>query len=43
MANRPERFFIKDAYEIFYVFNDTTIEILHIWDSRRNPDDLKFQ
>ena len=28
-------------YQIFYEITKQTIEILSIWDSRRNPDDLK--
>ncbi len=40
LDNREERFFVKEAYQIFYTFDDATIIILHIWDSRRNPGDL---
>lgn len=40
VENKAERFFIKDAYQIFYMFDEDTIKILHIWDTRRNPDDL---
>ena len=42
MADKEERFFIKDAYQIFYRFDDKIIEILHLWDSRRNPEDFPF-
>ena len=42
LSNREERFFVKDRYQIFYTEMPATIEILHIWDSRRNPDDLKL-
>ncbi len=42
LDDREERFFVKDSYQIFYIETDDSIEILHIWDSRRNPDDLKF-
>jgi hypothetical protein len=27
---------------IFYIDTETTIEILQIWDTRRNPDELIF-
>ncbi|MGM0588691.1 MAG: type II toxin-antitoxin system RelE/ParE family toxin [Bacteroidota bacterium] len=36
------RVFVRDHYQIFYLNDDTSIKILHIWDSRRNPDDLKL-
>ncbi len=36
------RFLIKDNYQIFYDFNETEIHILHIWDSRRNKEDMNF-
>ncbi len=42
LDNREERFFVKDSYQIFYLEKDDSIEILHIWDSRRNPEDLKL-
>jgi plasmid stabilization system protein ParE len=34
------RVFVRDHYQIFYLDDATTIKILHVWDSRRNPDDL---
>jgi len=34
------RFIVKDHYQIFYNYSENEIRILHIWDSRRNPDDL---
>lgn len=40
LYNREERFFVKDSYQIFYTETSDSIEILHIWDSRQNPDDL---
>ena len=40
LGNREERFFVKDSYQIFYIETSDSIEILHIWDSRRNPEDL---
>lgn len=42
LDNREERFFVKDSYQIFYLEKDNSIEILHICDSRRNPEDLKL-
>ena len=42
LDDKEERFFIKDCYQIFYIETDDSIEILYIWDSRRNPDDLIF-
>lgn len=42
LDNREERFFVKDSYQIFYLETADSIEILHIWDSRRNPKDLKL-
>jgi toxin YoeB len=40
--NRKERFLVKDAYQIFYTIESTEIHIVHIWDSRRNPNALNF-
>jgi plasmid stabilization system protein ParE len=42
VENREERYFVKGNYLIFYQIRDDSIEILHIWDGRRNPEDLKF-
>jgi plasmid stabilization system protein ParE len=36
------RFIVKDHYQIFYKIHKKEIRILHIWDSRRNPDDLNI-
>jgi len=36
---REERFLVKDHYQIFYTISDNEIHILHIWDSRRDPND----
>ena len=38
--NTDKRFLVKDYYQIFYKYSDNEIRILHIWDSRRNPNDL---
>jgi toxin YoeB len=40
LDQREERFFVKDSYQIFYIETSDSIELLHIWDSRRDPDDL---
>ncbi len=37
------RVIISENYEIFYSLNDKEIMIEIIWDSRRNPDDLKLR
>lgn len=42
LENRNERFLVKDAYQIFYSIIEDRVVILHIWDSRRNPADLKL-
>ncbi len=34
------RFLVIDNYQIFYKYTNSEIRILHLWDSRRNPDDL---
>ncbi len=34
---------VHDNYYIIYKVNPDTIEILAIWDSRQNPDDLKIK
>src|SRR5690554_5720200 len=40
LENRDERFFIKDHYQVFYLDDEETIKILHIWDTRRDPQDF---
>ncbi|RLD62456.1 MAG: hypothetical protein DRJ05_00320 [Bacteroidetes bacterium] len=40
LENTEIRFLVVDYYQIFYNFSDTEIRILHLWDSRRNPEDL---
>ncbi len=42
LVNREERFFVMESYQIFYTETLDAIQILHIWDSRRNPEDLKL-
>jgi plasmid stabilization system protein ParE len=37
------RVVIYDNYEIFYQIGDKKIEVLLVWDSRRNPKDLKLK
>ncbi len=41
--NKDVRVFVKDQYQIFYRNRDKTIEILHVWDSRRDPEDLNLK
>ncbi len=41
LENSELRFIVKDHYQIFYKVYDDEIRIIHIWDSRRNPDDLQ--
>jgi len=36
------RFLIKGHYQIYYRIKDKHIRLLHIWDSRRDPKDLKI-
>ena len=36
------RYVIKKDYQIFYEFKGNEIHLLHIWDARRNPEDLKI-
>jgi len=40
LGNREERVFVKDYYQFFYLDESEDIKILHLWDSRRNPEDL---
>ena len=42
LNDRDERFLVKDAYQIFYTIDTIEIHIVHIWDSRRNPEDLNL-
>lgn len=38
----PEvRVLIKDTFSIFYELKEDVVLVLVIWDSRRNPDELK--
>lgn len=37
---REERFFIKDHFYIFYIDEEDSIKVLHIWDNRRDPNDV---
>lgn len=40
--DRSERFFVIDNHILVYQLNDNSVEVLHLWDARRNPEDLKF-
>lgn len=42
LENSELRFIVKESYQIFYKVQGDDVCILHIWDSRRNPEDLKF-
>ncbi len=37
------RYLVKDYYQIFYRETSDSIDILHIWDTRRNPENLSFK
>lgn len=36
------RVYIKKNYSIFYTIDKNKIYIIHVWDNRRNPEDLKL-
>ena len=36
------RYLIKDYYQFFYRETSDSIDILHVWDTRRNPEDLSL-
>ena len=40
LKNTKIQFLVVDYYQIFYKFTDTEIRILHLWDSRRDPEDI---
>lgn len=40
LEGREERCIVKDYYQIFYLEDEHSVTILHIWDTRRNPDDF---
>lgn len=40
VKKRKERVFVKDHYQIFYLHNDDNIKILHLSDTRRNPEEF---
>jgi toxin YoeB len=42
LAYREERVFVKDHYQVFYLDEEDAIKILHLWDSRRNPEELNL-
>ena len=43
VANYDAKYIISGDYKIFYDISELEIRILHIWDTRRNPDDLKIK
>lgn len=42
IENRKERFVVKDNYQVFYLYEEDSIKILHIWDTRRDPGDFSL-
>ncbi len=42
MPDSDIQFIVKDYYQIFYRFAHDDVRILHMWDSRRNPDCLEI-
>jgi plasmid stabilization system protein ParE len=40
LENTEIHFIVRENYQIFYKYKDEEIRILHIWDSRRDPEDL---
>lgn len=40
LEGREERCIVKDYYQIFYLEDEHSVTILHIWDTRRNPEDF---
>jgi plasmid stabilization system protein ParE len=40
LNNIEHRSFTKKPFEIIYMITNDEIVILHIWDTRRNPEDL---
>lgn len=42
VEGRDIRVLVKDHYQIFYLNQKDAIQILHLWDSRRNPEDLNL-
>jgi len=36
------RAFIKDNFSVYYSEQSEHINILHVWDNRRNPEDFKL-
>jgi len=33
---------VENNYSIYYLIRDSVSFIIHVWDNRRNPEDLKF-
>lgn len=42
LENRDIRVFVVDDYQIFYLHQKKAVQTVHLWDSRRNPEDLNF-
>ena len=43
LNNTHIRFLVKDHYLIFYIVEKDEIRILHLWNSRRNPEVLVIE
>ncbi len=37
------RSFVCEKFQIFYRFTETEFEVTKVWDTRRNPKDLKLE
>ena len=42
VKGRGTRYYVVGPYQVFYRMKDDVVEIVRVWDSRRNPDDVKF-
>ncbi len=42
LDDSEDRYFVKGNYQIFYRIIEDRLELLHIWDCRRNPDDIEL-
>lgn len=43
LEDKSIRFVVVSNFTIYYSFINECIEILYIWDNRRNPEDLKIE
>ena len=42
LPDKNIRYLIKDYYQFFYRETLDSIDILHVWDTRRDPESLSF-